>query len=60
MLARMTLTEFTAKLAAGTPTPGGGSAAALAGSLSASLLQMVCDLTSGRERYKAHEEAVRS
>jgi len=60
MLANMTLEEFAASLSAGTPTPGGGSAAALAGALSASLVQMVCDLTLGREPYKAHEETVRS
>lgn len=60
MLVETTLEAFTDKLAAGTPTPGGGSAAALAGALSASLLQMVSDLTIGREQYKAHEEAVRS
>jgi methenyltetrahydrofolate cyclohydrolase len=58
MLIETTLEEFTDRLAAGTPTPGGGSAAALAGSLSASLLQMVCDLTTGREKYKQHEAAV--
>lgn len=60
MLAKLTLEEFTEKLAAGTPTPGGGSAAALSGALSAALLRMVCDLTAGRERYRDHEEAVRS
>jgi formiminotetrahydrofolate cyclodeaminase len=59
MYAKMTLEEFTDRLGAGTPTPGGGSAAALAGCLSASLLQMVCDLTIGREAYRAHEEAAR-
>ncbi len=58
MLLTLSLGEFTDKLAAATPTPGGGSAAALAGSLSASLIQMVSDLTLGRERYQAHEEAV--
>jgi len=59
MLAKMSLEEFTATLASGAPTPGGGSAAALAGALSASLLQMVCDLTLGRDKYRAHEESVR-
>jgi methenyltetrahydrofolate cyclohydrolase len=58
MLVKSTLEQFTDRLAAGTPTPGGGSAAALAGSLSASLLQMVCDLTLGREKYKQHDAAV--
>ncbi len=60
MLAQTTLEEFTDRLAAGTPTPGGGSAAALSGALSAALLQMVSDLTIGREAYEAHGEAVRS
>ncbi|HEU4400497.1 MAG TPA: cyclodeaminase/cyclohydrolase family protein [Candidatus Polarisedimenticolia bacterium] len=60
MLTRLTLEEFSEKLAAATPTPGGGSAAALAGGLSASLVLMVCDLTLGRETYKAHEQAVRT
>jgi formiminotetrahydrofolate cyclodeaminase len=59
MLVKTSLQEFTAKLASGAPTPGGGSAAALAGAISASLIQMVCDLTLGRDKYKAHEGAVR-
>jgi formiminotetrahydrofolate cyclodeaminase len=60
MLARNSLEEFAAALAAGTPTPGGGSAAALAGALAAGLLEMVCDLTLGRDRYREHEEALRT
>ncbi len=59
MLAKLSLEDFNAKLASGDPTPGGGSAAALAGALSASLIGMVCDLTLGREKYRAHEEVVR-
>src|SRR5262245_26577658 len=55
MLSALTLEQFTERLAAGTPTPGGGSAAALAGSLSASLIEMVCGLTIGREAYRGHE-----
>lgn len=34
-----------------TPTPGGGSAAALAGALAAALTQMVAGLTTGRKKY---------
>jgi formiminotetrahydrofolate cyclodeaminase len=60
MLARLSLEEFADKLAAGTPTPGGGSAAALAGSLGASLVGMVCALTIGREGYREHDEALRA
>ena len=58
MLAQSTLEEFVARLAAATPTPGGGSAAALAGSLSAALIQMVSDLTLTKEAYKAHHPAL--
>jgi glutamate formiminotransferase/formiminotetrahydrofolate cyclodeaminase len=42
-------------LAAGRPTPGGGSAAALAGALGAALVAMVARLTIGRKAYAAVE-----
>src|SRR5206468_2964498 len=60
MLSRMTLEQFAEALAAATPTPGGGSASAQAGAMAASLIQMMCGLTAGRERYRAHDEAVRA
>jgi methenyltetrahydrofolate cyclohydrolase len=50
--------EFSAGLAAKQPTPGGGSAAALAGVLGAGLVSMVCRYTIGRERYADIEEAM--
>jgi len=56
----MTLEQFAEALAAPTPTPGGGSASAQAGALAAALIQMTCDLTIGREAYRAHDEAVRA
>jgi formiminotetrahydrofolate cyclodeaminase len=55
MFSKSTLEQFGDSLAAGTPTPGGGSAAALAGSLAASLVEMVCGLTIGKEAYRDHE-----
>jgi formiminotetrahydrofolate cyclodeaminase len=45
------LSTFLDDLASGEPTPGGGSAAALAGALGAALATMVAHLTVGRQRY---------
>jgi len=51
----MTVCEFNEVLASNSPAPGGGSVAALAGSLGAALTSMVANLTVGREKYKEHE-----
>jgi len=52
------VTDWLAALAAPTPAPAGGAAAAMAGALGASLVQMVAGLTGARERYVAvHQEA---
>ncbi len=55
MFTGKTVNEFTEALASGSPAPGGGSAAALAGALAASLAAMVCNLTIGRDRFKDHD-----
>ena len=47
----VSLGEFIASVASAAPTPGGGSVAALAGTLAAALSQMVAGLTVGRKRY---------
>jgi formiminotetrahydrofolate cyclodeaminase len=54
----MELKRFLAKVAASTPTPGGGSVSALAGALSASLVSMVAGLSSqkGKAKQKDMEE----
>ncbi len=44
-----TLGSFLERVAAPSPTPGGGSVAALAGALAAALANMVCNLTLSRE-----------
>jgi glutamate formiminotransferase/formiminotetrahydrofolate cyclodeaminase len=44
---------FLDAVAAGTPAPGGGSVAALAGALATALAAMVARLTLGRKRYEA-------
>lgn len=43
--------EFLDALAAGQPTPGGGGAAALTGSMAAALLSMVIHFTIGKKKY---------
>jgi glutamate formiminotransferase/formiminotetrahydrofolate cyclodeaminase len=51
--------DFIAQLAAGTPTPGGGSAAAHTGAAGAALVAMVCRLTIGKKKYAAVEAQMR-
>jgi formiminotetrahydrofolate cyclodeaminase len=48
----MDIKRFLEKLSSSTPTPGGGSASALAGTLSASLIAMVAGLTSKKKGMK--------
>ncbi len=47
--------EYLAKLASSSPTPGGGSCAALSAALGAGLINMVCALTVGRKRFAEYE-----
>ena len=51
---------FVEAVAEGTPTPGGGAGAALAGALSAALAEMVAQVTVGKKRYVAVEETMRA
>lgn len=55
MLTNLTINEFTTALASQEPAPGGGSAAALAGLLGASLLEMAINLTRDRQEYAADD-----
>ncbi len=50
------LEVFLEDLASSKPAPGGGSAAAVAGALSAALTSMVANLTVGKERYEDVED----
>ena len=52
------LDDWIQELAGPSPTPGGGSAAALAGALAAALVAMVCRLTTGRKAYAAVQDRV--
>ncbi|MDR2740346.1 MAG: cyclodeaminase/cyclohydrolase family protein [Treponema sp.] len=51
MLVDLTVHEFIRELKSDSPAPGGGSASALAGALSAGLGIMVANLTSGNSQY---------
>ena len=59
MLTEISLTDYADRLASGEPTPGGGSAAALAGASGAACAAMVANFTVGREKYAAVEAEVR-
>lgn len=57
--AEQSVPEFAGQVAGATPTPGGGSVAAVAGGLAAALATMVARLTIGKAKYAAHDEAMR-
>ena len=57
-LVERTLGEFAHLLASEAPTPGGGSAAALAAALGTCLCAMVARLTVGREKYHDSRESM--
>lgn len=52
MIKDLTLEQFQAELRGKNPTPGGGVVAAIAGQLSASLIEMVCNLTIEKKGYE--------
>ncbi len=53
------LAQFLERLSSGSPTPGGGAAAALAGALAAALVSMVAGLTLGKRGYEESEEEMK-
>jgi len=55
-LADMTVTQFVDTVASDAPAPGGGSVAALEGSIGAALTAMVANLTQGRKKYAEYAE----
>lgn len=53
------LGTFLGELASDSPTPGGGSVAALAGALGSALASMVCNLTIGKKKYVDVEDEMK-
>ncbi|MGA7161331.1 MAG: cyclodeaminase/cyclohydrolase family protein [Bacteroidota bacterium] len=51
MMTSKTVNDFINDVASSTPAPGGGSVAALAGTLGVALTSMVCNLTIGKKKY---------
>jgi len=54
------LDQFMDSVAAGTPTPGGGTVAAMAGAIAATLPVMVANLSIGKKKYAAVEPELQS
>jgi len=59
MLIDKKIHNFLDELASNSPTPGGGSVAALAGALGAALISMVGNLTIGKKKYEDVEEDIK-
>jgi glutamate formiminotransferase/formiminotetrahydrofolate cyclodeaminase len=55
----VTLASLLDQVAAATPTPGGGTVAAIAGALASCLTTMVANLSIGKKKYASHLEALR-
>ncbi len=58
-LADLSIKEFLAKTASGSPVPGGGSIAALSAAIAAGLSEMVANLTIGKKGYEATEKQMK-
>ncbi len=60
MTEAVTLNGLIEQIAAPTPTPGGGTVAAIAGAIATSLATMVANLTIGKKKYAGKEEILRT
>lgn len=58
MLINKTVSGFAEELASNSPAPGGGSVAALAGSLGAALSIMVCNFTEGKPKFSSVQDEI--
>lgn len=60
MTKEQSIQVFLDQLASNSSTPGGGGAAAIMGAMGAALVSMVCNLTIGKEKYKAVEDDLKA
>lgn len=60
MITERTVEAFLDDLASSTPTPGGGSAAAVVGAMGAALVSMVCNVTLGKKGQEAVESEMKT
>jgi len=58
-LVSMNVKGFLSELASSSPAPGGGSVAALSGSLGTALVSMVCNLTIAKEKYADVQDEIK-
>ena len=56
----LSVAEYLEEASSGRPVPGGGSVAAVAAALGASLMEMAANFTAGREKYASVEEEVKN
>ena len=59
MFINKSVNDYVSEVLSGEPTPGGGSVAALAGSLGAALTSMVGNLTFGKKAYEELDEEIK-
>ncbi len=59
MMTSKTVNDFINDVASSSPAPGGGSVAALAGTLGIALTSMVCNLTIGKKKYLDVESEIK-
>jgi methenyltetrahydrofolate cyclohydrolase len=60
MITDSSIEKFLDDLASGSPTPGGGSAAAIIGAMGAALVSMVCNVTIGKKGYEGVEAEMKA
>lgn len=53
------ISKFLEEVSSKSPTPGGGSVAAITAATASSLVEMVCNLTIGKEKYKKSENGLK-